>query len=512
MKWSKANSTALELAAGWSAEGGPGGAILIFDAEQIRTEVYGGYSDLNAQAPFDEETVVRLASITKHFTAALALRAQDERAIDLSQSISDYLPSSSAAVGSVPLIRAMDMTGGLPDMIDTAWLLGVPRTAQLQSDAVLEFAISQDRLNFHPGSELSYSNAGYRILDAVLASQNWALSEALSATFFEALGLKMRLANEYAAPIPKLASGYWRGAQGWRHGISGMPYSGADALTGSARELAIWLQHLLADEAPVKGLLERLVESRHLEDGRQTDFGLGLTWFRAGGADTCGFGGQLPGYGSQFLLSRDNGCGIIVLSNREDIDSQAIALEIMGDLLDVPGRQTASEHLPDGMFITDEGPYWLSYEQGRIVYLGAGSPAYLDERNPNSVVGGPYMPLRLSRDDCEIVGEVGYVPRRFRPVPLDAVPDKLWAGRWEHCEQGASFQIELSSGEATITTGSGPVQSTKKLRPLGHGRALFVRTDGPRNQHVCLDFNSTDNKVRVVTNRSRVLEFHRRRI
>ena len=58
------------------------------------------------------------------------------------------------------------MTGGIPDVVDTMWLLGVPSTATLDRHALLRFVRTCRALNFRRGTEISYSNTGYRILQA----------------------------------------------------------------------------------------------------------------------------------------------------------------------------------------------------------------------------------------------------------------------------------------------------------------------------------------------------------
>ena len=52
--------------------------------------------------------------------AALLLHA----GLDLNRPLADGLPELPPALADVPLGRALDMTGGLPDLMETAWLLG----------------------------------------------------------------------------------------------------------------------------------------------------------------------------------------------------------------------------------------------------------------------------------------------------------------------------------------------------------------------------------------------------
>jgi len=498
---------AARTAAFWSEGRNPGGAIIAFDAQDIRVEAYGGLANLATGAPFDKKTTLRFASITKHLTAAVALTAQDEEVIDLHSTFADYIEGTSSAIGGVQLARAMDMTGGVPDILDTAWLLGSSRSGLIDTDALAQFGRTLPRLNFTPGTEFSYSNAGYALLEAALDRQGRQLRNVLREQFFEPLGLSLDIASDQSEPTPRLASGYWLSSDGWRLGLFGAPYSGADGLVGSPFDLVRWLQALLANVEPARDVLSRLSAPRHLAGGRIIDFGFGLTKFPLGDTSLIGFGGQLPGYISQFLLHPGMGCGVLVACNREDGNSAAIALQLMAELLSQPLPKAASDELPEGLFVTEEGPFWLTYNAGQLGFMGAAGTASFDERD-GAVTGSPYLPMRLEATGDTINGEVGYVPRRFARVSPDARADQAWAGCWQNIEHGSLLQIEVRDGEAEIVRGVGANRGRHKLNPIGNGRALFQHREGPRTQHVCLEL-TPKGTIRLSTHRSRILEYVR---
>src|SRR5579872_5479880 len=115
MEWSRATEEAARIAARWTAEGGPGGAIVLFNGTHIHSEAFGGLASLELNLPFTAETVVRYASISKHFCASLLLRLQAEGVLSLNDTLGAHLPILKRVPGAVPIARALDMTGGLPD-------------------------------------------------------------------------------------------------------------------------------------------------------------------------------------------------------------------------------------------------------------------------------------------------------------------------------------------------------------------------------------------------------------
>ena len=59
MQWSRATEEAARIAGRWTAEGGPGGAIVLFNGAHIHSESFGGLASLELNLPFTAETVVR---------------------------------------------------------------------------------------------------------------------------------------------------------------------------------------------------------------------------------------------------------------------------------------------------------------------------------------------------------------------------------------------------------------------------------------------------------------------
>src|SRR5271157_1668654 len=111
MEWRKATEEAARIAGRWTAEGGPGGAIVLFDATDIRAEAFGGLASVELNVPFTAETAVRYASISKHFCAALVLQLAAEGVLSLEDPLGAHLPMLSPAQAAVPIARALDMTG-----------------------------------------------------------------------------------------------------------------------------------------------------------------------------------------------------------------------------------------------------------------------------------------------------------------------------------------------------------------------------------------------------------------
>ena len=133
-----------------------------------------GVRDIGTGAPVTPETMFHLASVSKPFvaTAVVSLattRAAGEPVLDLDAPVTDWIPELTLADGRQGEVTARGLlshTSGLPDVADYGW-----HDPQLGDDALSDFArsLSGWRLKSEPGTEFSYSNAGYELLGLLLS-------------------------------------------------------------------------------------------------------------------------------------------------------------------------------------------------------------------------------------------------------------------------------------------------------------------------------------------------------
>jgi CubicO group peptidase (beta-lactamase class C family) len=501
--WAAAAAEAEAIAAEWAADGAvsPGGVVLVFDRDGIRAEADAGLASIPHGVPFTSATTARFASITKHVFCAFALR----QGIDLRQPLGALLPELPASLAEVPAWRALAMTGGLPDLMQSFVLCGVPTGARLDAAALDDFTLALPGLNTPPGMELSYSNTGYRLVEQALARRGAVFGEWVEGALNAALGTGFSFPDAWDRPLTGLADGYWREDAGpWRTGSYGMALSASGGLAGSARDLAAWLRALLRGEGPAGDVLPRLSTPNPMADGRATGYGLGLALTDFAGRRLVGHGGHLTGWKNHFFIDPELGAGVILLSNREETEPRFLALRVMAALLGAPLPRPAPELLPEGVFVEAEGPAWIEHRAGRLIYLGAGEALYAGEGS-EAVSLSPYLPIRLRREGEAIVGEIGHAARRFLPVPPDAALDPSFAGTWRATAQHAELTIDA---DGTAAQGAGPLHRRVALTPLGGKRALMPIGAPPWPGRACLWLRDKDT-LRLVTSRSRVLDFRR---
>lgn len=172
--------------------GGPPGAIAIVQRGGSMAVYRAGVSDVRSRASMGANQVMRIASVAKAFSGAVALSLVERHVLSLSDTISKWLPKLPTEWGQVTLAQALQHTSGLPDFSDSkrflAYLTAHPH-ATPPPTFLLTF-VANKRLNFTPGTQYRYSNTD-NIVAALIAQAagHRSYTALLSSTVYATLGL-----------------------------------------------------------------------------------------------------------------------------------------------------------------------------------------------------------------------------------------------------------------------------------------------------------------------------------
>ncbi|AEM42796.1 serine hydrolase domain-containing protein [Ketogulonicigenium vulgare] len=485
-------------AAGWEADQ-PGGAIILFDTAGLRDSAVAGVESLATMSPISVDSIMRYASVTKHVFASFVLA--HPAVISLDDPLSKHLPQLNAVTGAVTVGRALDMSGGIPDTREALSLLGLSMFNQTRAPQLLDFHAAMPRLNYETGTEVHYSNGGYRLVEEAMRSHGLLFDDFLRATLREKHDLPLHASEMWTDPVRNLSTGYWHDGTGWKMGLQGMHLSAAGSLSGSGRALAEWGRLLLRGEGDFAGRLAALSAPRYLTDGRPTGYGLGLRQQAVGALTLVGHGGSQPGYRSYLLLDPATGTGCAIVANRDDVNPTCIATDIMAALLGEKSQSPESTLTP-GLYVASEGADWLAVSGNSVTRLDDAVSVYPDGTGGvDSLSPTSRLQLRMEGDD--IVGLVGHASKRYRPVAASPAPSGL-AGIWRSHAFGAVLEI---AGNAVIM-GTGPLRRAMPLHHLGGGRFLFTLEDGPSQRKICLHYRG-DGRIDLALARARMIEYEK---
>jgi D-alanyl-D-alanine carboxypeptidase len=155
-----------------AARGGPPGAIATLHRGGQTTVLRAGRADVKRRGRPRASDHMRIASVAKAFSGAVALHLVQEGQLGLDDTIGQRLPSLPAAWASVTVRQMLSHTSGLPDYTQSK---GFARQAETKPHGFVSPTrivdwVRKDDLVFSPGSKYEYSNTD-NIVVGLIAEQ-----------------------------------------------------------------------------------------------------------------------------------------------------------------------------------------------------------------------------------------------------------------------------------------------------------------------------------------------------
>ncbi|MEU1423138.1 serine hydrolase domain-containing protein [Kitasatospora sp. NPDC005751] len=291
------------------------GAQLVLDNGSEVVSVHTGTADAGTGAPFAEDTAVPLGSLTKPYTAALVLLLAEDGDLDPDDPVAEYLPEL-RELPQVTVRHLLSHTGGLSTGPDSDAAARTTAAHYLSSVCTAQGAL------FAPGTDFSYSNAGYvaagRLVETV-TGMPW--NEAMDALLLEPLGTVPAFLGPSAPARPVAAGHALNTATGQvrpvRQNLAPLE-APAGALLASAEDLAALGGALVGRTAALPPVVAK--ELRHAElaadPGALADgWGLGLALFRQDEKLWCGHDGNAQGTSCHLRVEPDTGTVVAFTGN-----------------------------------------------------------------------------------------------------------------------------------------------------------------------------------------------------
>src|SRR4051812_20286492 len=157
------------FAAKMKETGATGFAVgIIVDGELAYQRAFG-VRDLSSRAPLDADSVFRIASLTKSFTALAVLKLRDEGRVDLDVPAERYLPALGALAlptrDAPPISLRLLLTNAAGLAYDDLW---GSVTFGKSGDDVADLLRRGVQIPTAPGISYAYSNLGWALLGKVV--------------------------------------------------------------------------------------------------------------------------------------------------------------------------------------------------------------------------------------------------------------------------------------------------------------------------------------------------------
>ncbi len=301
-----------------------------------------GYRSTEEKKPVEADSIFRIASMTKSFTALAILKLRDKEMLSLDAPVAKYVPELESlerpTKDSAPITvrHLLTHTAGFPE--DNPW---GDRQMEISDDELGRWLSDGIPFSTATGSSYEYSNYGYAILGRVVANVSQRpYAQYINEEILHPLGMKSTFWDAKDAPESRLAAGYrWQDA---KHQIEVPLGHGAFGPMGgiftSSEDIARWVALMLSAYPPRNdpetppalrySLREmqqgagypRLYVRRRSPaspiDGLASTYGFGLGSYQA-----CDLGwsvshsGGFPGFGSNMRWLPEQGVGAFAMAN-----------------------------------------------------------------------------------------------------------------------------------------------------------------------------------------------------
>lgn len=343
---------------------------IIVDGELIDTHFFG-YANLQQKIPTTAQSLFRIASMSKSFTAMAIVKLRDDGKLRLDDPIEQYIPElkkTNMLTNDAPILtirHLLTQDVGMPEddpladrqlsMVDAEFL------------AMLNRGISMSN---PPGTVWEYTNLCYALLGRIISivSQR-SYQEYIKQEILHPLGM-MQTSWEYTEIPPELlARGYrWEcdqySEENLLHdGVYGAMGGLISSIEDFSKYIAYHLQAWPARDDPEYGPLRRsslremhhpwnfieLKSYRHRPCPTTSAYCYGLIWSKnSDGVVSVNHTGGLPGFGCNWVMLPEHGIGLVSLANVTYADLCAInrvIIDRMVNIAELKSRQLPISHI-----------------------------------------------------------------------------------------------------------------------------------------------------------------------
>jgi len=441
---------------------------LVVDGELVYAKGYG-VQDLASMAPATAQTIYRIGSLTKSFTALALLDLRDRGVLALDDPLSQYLPEAANVIyptkdsRAITLRQVMTHTSGFPRVGNFNYTAADANP----TEADVVGSLIDLRLDTSPGTSFQYSNLGYSLLGIVAArASGQPYRDVIQKRILEPLGMTSTVWDPESVSQGKLATAYEKKGGKlvptylWRLGASeasgGLFSSVDDMARYVAFQLSAYPPRSDADAGPVGRSSVREAHEVAMSAGRisvvqkgerlaASADSYGFGW---GVAQTCDFAylvghsGGTEGFSSQVWLLPEYGLGAIALTNSADAELGPASGAVLKALVK---RAELTRRHPDPASLVKS--FELAMQRLLAVYN------HWDEAAYRAMLAKGRAPLPAEQDELASYHRLHGPCTGYEPLEIKSSRAASFNMK---CERGSfEMQVSIDDAEGLITGFSG---------------------------------------------------------
>lgn len=347
----------------------PAIAIAVLEDSVVTWAEGFGMADREKERPATADSIFRLASISKPFTATALMRLVEQGDLDLDACVNRYLEGEGVIAyrgeaSAITLRRLANHTAGLP----THWsFYYAGSTPPPRAETIARYGFAA----WAPGTRSNYSNLAFGILDHVIARTSKRSFRAyLVAEVLDPLGMTHTDLGVRPGQEDHAAVGYVTDSQGRFAPVTeyGFDHDGASAVRSSARDLMRFAAMHLGDgeTGGVRVLRTETARAMRVPTSSPPGNNFGVAWSvgTARGTPVVRHTGGMPGVSTALELYPDRRAAIAVLTNCSDRGATQRALAAIQEIVLRP----AAPRLPSDRAPAASGSAGAGNYRGLVVH------------------------------------------------------------------------------------------------------------------------------------------------
>ncbi|RIV41835.1 serine hydrolase domain-containing protein [Flagellimonas pelagia] len=387
-------------------------------------KIYGtqyGFANLETKVPATENTLYRVGSISKTFTAVLILKAVEEGKLSLSQTLDAFFPSIPNSE-KITVAQMLNHHSGIHNFTNGPGFMEWRTQPKTEQEMVQIIAAGGS--DFVPGIQAAYSNSNYVLLSYLLQQvyqQPYAVI--LQEKILDPLHLQHTQFGDATLPEAKKTRSYTYQI-GWQP-VADTHYTipmGAGGILMSAPDLVKFIEALFQGKLLSKTSLETMLT--------QTDgYGMGIFEAELFHKKAYTHDGKIDGFNAFYYYFPEEKTTYALLSNAENYElgqvNQAVLAYTFGEPFDLPTL-----------------PTYTVTKEDLAPYLGVyGS-------TESSLV------IKVTHEDNHLLAQ----PEGQQIYPMDAVAKD----QFKHYKSGVTLEFDPSQGSMTMKQGTQNIHFTKR--------------------------------------------------
>ena len=295
----------------------PGCAVVVVRGTETIFRKGFGLANMELNVPIQPESVFRLASITKQFTAVAILMLVERGKLALSDPLTKLLPSFPAHGKRITVEHLLTHTSGLKSLP-----VGAPEFMRQEKEdrkvaEVIDYFKDQPP-DCPPSERCVYNNYGYQLLGAIIEQASGLSYKAfLKKNIFDKLGMTNTYHDRHESVIPGRVAGYTRQDSHFANAryISMTQIYAAGELASSVDDLMRWNQVLRTNQLIKRSTRDKAWSQYQLKSGAYTTCGYGWMCLDMNGERIVEHAGGCSGFAGMVKWLPERDCFLAILDN-----------------------------------------------------------------------------------------------------------------------------------------------------------------------------------------------------